>query len=264
MVRAEISGVATIALDRPPHNALTPGLAAALIEALGACHADARVRAIVLTGYGETFSVGSDLTHGPETPRRLLDADGADLSGYDDPAGRVVKVMAGLDVPVVAALNGDAVGAGALTALAADVRFATPEARIGFPFTRLGVCPGGASTYRLPHVVGAGRAADWLLSGRLVDTSEAVAAGFLSSTMTLDYLVAWAQEWAGKIASRTSSTAVAATRALLRSTPVDPDAAAAAESRAMSDLIGSPDCAEGVASFVERRRPRFAPRVPPP
>ena len=141
-MRVEIDGgVATLVLDRPPRNALTSGFADALLEALAACHADARVRAVVLTGAGDSFSVGADLTHGPEALRDLLDTDGADRPGYREPAGRVTAAMARLDVPVVAALNGDAVGGGATVALGADVRFATPETRIGFPFTRLGVCP---------------------------------------------------------------------------------------------------------------------------
>ena len=110
--------------------------------------------------------------------------------------------------------------------------------------------------------MGAGRAADWLLSGRLVEAREAELAGFLASTMTRDYLLAWAQEWAGKIATRTSPTAVAATKALLRAAPTDPGAASEAESRTIVELIRGPDCVEGVTSFLERRRPRFAPRVP--
>lgn len=262
VVRVELDGgVATLVLDRPPRNALTSGFADALLEALAACRADARVRAVVLTGAGDSFSVGADLTHGPEALRNLLDTDGADRPGYREPAGRVTAAMARLEVPVVAALGGDAVGGGATVALGADVRVATPETRIGFPFTRLGVCPEGASTYYLPRVVGAGRAADWLLSGRLVGAREAEAAGFLTATITRDDVLAWAQEWAGTIASRTSPTAVAATRALLRAAPADPGVASEAESRTIVELIRSPDCVEGVTSFLERRSPRFAPRV---
>ena len=248
-------GVATLVLDRPPRNALTSGFADAILEALAACHADARVRAVVLTGAGDSFSVGADLTRGPEALRDLLDADGADRPGYREPAGRVTAAMARLDVPVVAALGGDAVGGGATVALGADVRVATPETRIGFPFTRLGVCPEGASTYHLPRVVGAGRAADWLLSGRLVDAREAESAGFLASTMTRDHLLAWAQEWAGTVAARTSPTAVAATKALLRAAPADAGAASEAESRTIVELIRGPDCVEGVT---------VVPRAPPP
>ena len=255
-------GVATLVLDRPPRNALTSGFADAILEALASCHADVRVRAVVLTGAGDSFSVGADLTRGPGALRDLLDADGADRPGYREPAGRVTEAMARLDVPVVAALGGDAVGGGATVALGADVRVATPETRIGFPFTRLGVCPEGASTHHLPRVVGAGRAADWLLSGRLVGAREAESAGFLTSTMDRDDLLPWAQEWAGTVAARTSPTAVAATKALLRAAPADAGAASEAESRTIVELIRGPDCVEGVTAFLERRRPRFAPRVP--
>src|ERR1044071_3651936 len=95
VVRVGIDGgVATLVLDRPPRNALTSGFADALLEALAACHADARVRAVVLTGSGDAFSVGADLTHGPEALRDLLETDGADRPGYREPAGRVTAAMA--------------------------------------------------------------------------------------------------------------------------------------------------------------------------
>ena len=257
-------GVATLVLDRPPRNALTGGFADALSGALDACEDDRRVRAVVLTGAGGSFSVGADLAAGPDALRRLLIDDGADRPGYREPAGRVTAAMGRLTVPVVAALNGDAVGGGATVALGADVRFLATDARVGFPFTRLGVCPEGASTYHLPRVVGAGRAADWLLTGRLVDAAEALAAGFVARVLPPGEVLAAAQEWAARIATRTSPAAVAATRAMLRAAPDDADAAAAAESRTIAALIREPDCAEGVAAFLEHRAPRFAPRGGPP
>lgn len=251
-------GVAVVVLDRPPRNALTAGFADALVAALAACGRDPRVRVVVVTGAGPSFSVGADLARGPEALRRLVAEDGGDRPGYREPAGRVTAAMARLDVPVVAALNGDAVGGGATVALGADVRFAAGGTRIGFPFTRLGVSPEGASTHLLPRVVGAGRAADWLLSGRLVEADEALTAGFLGALV--DDAVAHALDWARTVAERTSPSAVAATRALLRALPADADTAAAAESRTLTRLIGEPDCVEGVAAFLERRGPRFAPR----
>ncbi|MFC5139603.1 enoyl-CoA hydratase-related protein [Actinomycetospora rhizophila] len=253
-------GVATLVLDRPPRNALTAGFADTLVAALGACGGDARVRVVVVTGAGEAFSVGADLTGGPDALRRLIAEDGGDRPGYREPAGRVTAAMARLDVPVVAALSGDAVGGGATVALGADVRFAATGTRVGFPFTRLGVSPEGASTFLLPRVVGAGRAADWLLSGRLVEAGEALAAGFLGAVV--DDVVGHATGWARAVAERTSPSAVAATRTLLRALPADADAASAAESRTITRLIGEPDCTEGIAAFLERRRPHFAPRAP--
>jgi enoyl-CoA hydratase/carnithine racemase len=256
------AGTATLVLDRSPGNTLTGGFADALVEALDAASRDERVRAVVVTGAGSAFSIGADLTQGPDALRRLVEEDGGDRSGYREPAGRVTAAMARLDVPVVAALRGDAVGGGATIALGADLRFGATGMRIGFPFTRLGVSPEGASTYLLPRLVGAGRAADWLLSGRLVTADEAVQTGFLNAVVPADYVVPYAHEWTATIVGKTSPSAVAATRALLRAAPPDPDAASDAESRTIRRLIGEPDCAEGVAAFLERRRPDFAPREP--
>ena len=261
--RTVAGGVATLVLDRAPRNALTGGFADALVAALGACEDDDRVRAIVLTGAGDVFSAGADLAAGPDALRRLLTDDGADRPGYREPAGRVTAAMGRLTVPVIAAVNGDAVGGGATVALGADVRFLAADARIGFPFTRLGVCPEGASTYHLPRVVGAGRAADWLLSGRLVDAAEALAAGFAARVLPRGEVLAAAHEWAAGLAARTSPAAVAATRAMLRAAPSDPETASATESRTIAALIREPDCAEGVAAFLERRPPRFAARGRP-
>jgi enoyl-CoA hydratase/carnithine racemase len=256
-------GVATVTLDRPPRNAITPALADRLAEVLRRCDADPEVRAVVLTGAGTSFSAGADLTDGPDSLRALITADGGDRPGYREPAGRVTATMAGLGVPVIAAVNGDAVGGGATVTLAADVRFAADTARFGFPFTRLGVCPEGASTFHLPRLVGPGVAADWLLSGRLVEAAEALRTGLVSRLLPPDEVLPAAQEWAAQLVARTSPTAVARTRRLLAAAPGTAEDAAAAESAALVDLVRGPDCPEGIAAFLQRRPPRFAPRPTP-
>ncbi|MBW0102293.1 enoyl-CoA hydratase/isomerase family protein [Pseudonocardia sp. KRD291] len=259
-VRVDVEdGVATVTLDRPPRNALTVGFAEALIATLDDMAGDRRVRAVVLTGTGDTFCAGADLVDGPESIRRLFADDGGDRPGYREPAARVGAAIARLPVPVVAAINGDAAGGGATIPLAADVRFAAEHARFVFPFTRLGLCPEGASTHHLPRLVGPGRAADWLLSGRRVDAAEALASGLVSRVLPADRLLEAALGWARQVATSCSPTAVAATRALLAAAPATPDAAAEAESALIVALAAAPDCPEGVAAFAERRVPRFRP-----
>jgi enoyl-CoA hydratase/carnithine racemase len=259
-VRRRLDGaVLTLTLDRGERNALVGPLADELVEALRAGDADPRVRAIVLTGAGAAFSAGADLGAGPDALRRVLAADGADRPGYREPAGRITAAMATVGVPVVAAVNGDAVGGGATIVLGADVRFAADSARFGFPFTRLGVCPEGASTYLLPRLVGIGRATEWLLSGRLVDAAEALASGLVTRLLSTADVLQAAQEWAADLAARTSPAAVATTKRLL-AVARSQEATSAAESRAIVELIGGPDCPEGVAAFLERRPPRFAAR----
>ncbi len=260
VVESTVDGVATLTLRRPPRNALTPAFADAILAALERCDADAQVRVVVLTGHGATFSVGADLGSGPGALRDLIAADGGGMSGYQEPAGRVTAAIARLGVPVVAAVNGDAVGGGATIALAADVRFAADTARFAFPFTRLGVCPEGASTYYLPRLVGAGVAADWLLSGRLVDAAEALRCGLVSRVLPAAEVVPAALAWAAELAARTSPIAVARTRALLHAAPPTPAAASVAESAAIVELAAGPDCPEGIDAFLQRRPPRFAPR----
>ena len=265
MSRAEVDadiadGVATLTLHRPPRNALTPAFADAIVAALDCCDANPQVRAVVLIGHGSSFSAGADLGSGPAALRDLIAADGGDLPGYQEPAGRVTAAIARLDVPVVAAVNGDAVGGGATIALAADLRFAADTARFAFPFTRLGVCPEGASTYYLPRLVGPGVAADWLLSGRLVDAAEALRCGLVSRVLPAGDVLPAALAWAGELVARTSPAAVARTRALLRAAPPTPVAASVAESAAIVELAAGPDCPEGISAFLQRRPPRFAAR----
>ncbi|WP_233159786.1 enoyl-CoA hydratase-related protein [Pseudonocardia sp. MH-G8] len=257
--RSDEAGVVTLRLQRGERNALDSALADELAEALDACASDPGVRAVVLTGSGPVFSVGADLSAGPSAIHDLLIGEGAyERAGYREPAGRVTLRMAALGVPVIAAINGDAIGGGATIPLAADVRFFAAHARVGFPFTRLGVCPEGASTFFLPRLVGPSRAADWLLSGRLVDADEALAAGLVSRVVPPDEVLTVAQDYARELAARTSPTAVAATRRLLAAAPADPVTASDAESRAIAQLAAGPDCREGVAAFLERRPPRFA------
>ncbi|HEX4251096.1 MAG TPA: enoyl-CoA hydratase-related protein [Pseudonocardia sp.] len=257
--RADQAGVATLTLERGRHNALTAPLLDRLGEALAACETDPEVRAVVLTGAGRSFSVGADLGVGPSVLEAAFIADGAlERPGYREPAGRVTVAMHRMRTPVIAAVNGDAVGGGATVTLAADLRFVADTARYGFPFTRLGVCPEGASTYLLPRLVGPSRAADWLLSGRLVDATEADRAGLVTRLLPAGEVLAAAQEYARALAATASPAAVAATRALLNAAPTDPAAASDAESRAIVELSTGADCPEGIAAFLERRPPRFA------
>jgi len=260
-VRLELDGgIATVTLDRPPRNALSLALIDQLVAALRQCGRDPEVRAVILTGAGDMFCAGVDLLDGAASIRTLVDDDGGDRPGYLEPAGRVTAVIDQLPVPVVAAINGDAAGGGATIPLAADLRFAAEGARFVFPFTRLGVCPEGASTYYLPRLVGPAVAADWLLSGRPVDSAEAHACGLVNRVVGADELLPAAREWCEQLAARTSATAVARTRTLLRSAPGTRAGASAAESSTIADLAHEPDCLEGVAAFLERRRPRFGGR----
>jgi enoyl-CoA hydratase/carnithine racemase len=258
-LRHDAEGVATLSLDRGAHNALDAAFLHTLVDALSACDDDPDIGAIVLTGKGKSFSVGADLSAGSTAVRDLLAGLGAydGTVGYREPAGTTTLRMTDLAVPVIAAVNGDAVGGGATVLLAADVRFAADTARFSFPFTRLGLSPEGGSTYLLPRLVGPSRAADWLLSGRLIDAAEALAAGLVSRTLPEDEVLAVAQAYARDLVAHTAPTAVAVTRALLAARPGDLITASDAESTAIAGLAASPDGLEGVAAFLDRRPARF-------
>lgn len=259
----EPNGVATVTISRGDRNQMSPRFLDEVREALLAADADPEVRALVLTGAGRAFSVGADLSSGTTALQELFDADGGYRDpDYREPAARLVLVMARMAVPVIAAINGDAVGGGATITLGADVRFAVPTARFGFPFTRLGLCPEGASTYYLPRLVGQARATEWLLSGRLVPAAEALDAGLVSQLVEPDQLLEHAREFARGLVARSSPTAVAVTRALLNADRQHADDAARAESSAIVQLARSTDCREGTDAFRQRREPRFRPRSP--
>lgn len=218
---------------------------------------DPHVRAMVLTGNGSAFSVGADLTGGSNSIADLVERDrrGWTEDGYREPAGRVTTRIDAMRIPVIGAINGDAVGGGATILAAADVRFSIAEAKFGFVFTRRGVSPEGASTWYLPRLVGSARAADWLLSGRVFDASEALAAGFVNAIVP-DVVVA-AQQYACELAATTSAQAVAVTRRMLRQPYAGPAVATRTESLALAELSRTDDCAEGVASFMDRRPAAF-------
>jgi enoyl-CoA hydratase/carnithine racemase len=253
--------VAVVTLDRPDRrNALTLPLLAELDAALARADDDAAVRAVIVTGAGPAFSVGAELK-GADTLRLAVADDDAGRfpSGYREPAGRITERIFAMRVPVIAALNGDAIGGGATIAAAMDVRIASDTARFGFVFPRRGVTPEGASTWFLPRLVGHGRATDWLVTGRVFDAAEALSSGFVGAVVPADQVLARASALAAEISTATSAQSVAVTRRLLAASWATPHPALAAanESAAYSALTDSDDAREGILSFLERRPARF-------
>ncbi|MTD14189.1 enoyl-CoA hydratase [Nakamurella sp. YIM 132087] len=254
-------GVALLTFARPERrNAFTLPMLAEVQDALAAADADPAVRAVVITGAGERFSLGAEL-RGPDTLRLAVDDDlaGHTPRGYREPAGRISEQIAGMHVPVIGAVNGDAVGGGATILAAMDVRIMSDRARIGFVFTRRGVSPEGASTWFLPRLVGLGTATDWLISGRIIPAAEALSAGFATRLVPPEQVLETALEYARQFSTVTSPRSVALTRALLAASfhHPDPAAAAYAESAVYQGLTDTPDAKEGVLSFIEHRAPAF-------
>lgn len=252
--------ILTLTLSRPEAlNAYTTTMHRELLDALDRADRDDTVRAVILTGSGRAFCAGADLAAG--TQAFTAGGSGADRSPLEhrDPGGELVMRLLGSLKPIIAAVNGPAVGVGASMILAADVRVAASTAKVGFVFTRRGISPDGCCTWLLPRMVGMRWAQDWLLSGRMFPASEGLDAGLFQAVLEPEELLQEARLRARELIEGTSAAAQAVTRLLLwrnLATP-DPMAAHKAESRALAMLAHAADAEEGVRAFLEKRLPRF-------
>jgi enoyl-CoA hydratase/carnithine racemase len=256
-------GVLTVTLNRPAKlNALTRTMLRELLEALDRADADDAVRAVIVTGAGRAFCAGADLSAGAKTFDRAARGDERPDEPHRDGGGLVTLRIYDLKKPVIAAINGPAVGFGATVTLPMDVRIASSAARVGFVFSRRGVVPEACSTWFLPRVVGISRAAEWVYSGRVFPAAEALAGGLVSRVVEPAALLPAARALAREIAENTSAVSVALARQMMWTLlgADHPMAAHRLDSRAMEYMGRSPDAYEGVTSFLEKRRPRFTMR----
>jgi len=271
---AVADGIATITLDRPDKlNAFTGTMMTELIAAFDAADADDAVRAVIVTGEGRAFCAGADLGAGAKTfdydnradnPRGAspVRADGSIDYAHDgvrDGGGRVtLRIFESLK-PVIAAINGPAVGIGATMLLAMDIRIAADTARFGFVFARRGIVPEAASSWFLPRIVGIAQALEWCFSGRVFGADEALAGRLVSRIVPAADLIAEATRTAREIADNTAPVSVALTRQMMwrmlgASSPME---AHKVDSRAIYSRGRSGDAKEGVMSFIEKRPAAF-------
>lgn len=259
--------VATVRLHRPERlNAFTPTMADELARVAAVADADDEVRVVVVTGSGRAFCAGADLSGGPGS---FADRRGRELppgplreriAGYPRDSGGVAALsFAALRKPVIAAVNGPAVGIGATLTLPMDIRIAAASARFGFVFGKVGLVPEAASSWFLPRVVGISQAMEWVATGRVFGAEEALRGGLVSRVVDDDQLLPTAHGLAREIVANTSGLAVGAARQLLWSMLGAPSPwdAHRADSRAIVELGEGADSAEGVAAFLEKRPPRF-------
>ena len=263
-------GIATITLDRPERmNAFTLVMRAELLSAFDEVDADDSVRAVVVTGAGRAFCAGADLGAGGDTFDHAARGDmfaGADVLEDGTPrdgGGTVALRVARCLKPVIAAINGAAVGVGITMTLPMDVRLASDGARIGFVFARRGIVTEAASSWFLPRIVGISQAMEWAATGRVFDAAEALRGRLVSRVYGPDELLPAAYALAREIADNTSQVSVAAVRRLMWSglSATSPWEAHTADSRLMRALGGAPDAAEGVTAFLEKRPADFPMRV---
>lgn len=245
--------IVTLILDRPRvRNALDLELARALGTTARELARDPTLRAVVLRGSPPAFCAGADLAE-----RLALTPD--ERSAHTEAIAEAVEAIADLPVPTLAVISGACLAGGAELALACDVRFADTTARFGFPEVRRGIFPGAGGVRRLPQLIGPGRAADLLFTGRTIDAPEAYRIGLidrLSPPEDLDRLVA---DWLGEL-RHAAPNAVRAAKAALRRV-LTLDAVTLADIRAMRRALdASPEYEEGLRAFAERRSPRWASR----
>ena len=251
-------GIGLVTLNRPERmNAWTVTMMEELLDVLPKADADDDVRAVVMTGAGKAFCAGADLDPNSGIVR-AGEADSGEVPR--DTAGRVTLTVYDMKKPVIAAINGAAVGVGATVTLPMDIRIASEKAKFGFVFNRRGMVPEGCSTWFLPRIVGISQASEWILSGRVFTSREALERGLVSRVVPPEQLMPTAFELAREIADNTSAVSVALARQMLwRMLGADhPMEAHKLESRGLHYMYRSPDLLEGVVSFLEKRPPRFS------
>jgi enoyl-CoA hydratase/carnithine racemase len=264
---AVADGIATITLNRPEKmNAFTGTMMQEMCAAFDLIDADDAVRVVIVTGSGDrAFCAGADLT--PEGGGQVFASGSAVESLSDervrDSGGRLTLRIFQCKKPVIAAVNGAAVGIGATMQLAMDIRLASDTARFGFVFARRGIVPEAASSWFLPKIVGISQALEWCMTGRVFGAQEALAGGLVRSVHAPGDLLAEAQKLAREIADNTSPVAVAMTRAMLwrLSAEEHPMDAHRIDSRAIYRRSRAGDAKEGIASFLEKRPPDYPDKV---
>jgi enoyl-CoA hydratase/carnithine racemase len=261
------AGIATITLHRPDKlNAFTLKMVQDLIAAFDVTDGDDEVKAVIVTGSGRAFCAGADLSGGAGS----LDLTGHGADGTNRVDG-IVRDGGGLVTlrifrslkPIIAAVNGAAVGVGATMQLPMDMRLASTDARYGFVFARRGVVPEAASSWFLSRIVGMSTALEWCYTGRVFDAAEARTRGLVRSLHAPDELLPAARALAREIIDNTAPVSVALTRQLLwrMACAEHPMLAHRADSRGIFYRGQSADAREGIASFLEKRKAVFSDRV---
>jgi enoyl-CoA hydratase/carnithine racemase len=249
--------VATLTLNRPENrNSMTEDVLEGLRAAVARARDDAELRCLIVTGRGKSFCAGADfksqIQRGDSGAERKLLPNERSFAMYS-PFLSLLEV----EVPVIGALNGHAIGGGLGLALVCDIRVANRDAKYGANFTKLGLHPGMATTYFLPRFVGIPRAAELLFTGRLVSGAEAAELGLANYAVAEDEVLPRSLEIAREIASCAPIAVRWTKRSLYQNVDWDPVSAARAEAHAQSRTLETEDSKEGVKALLEKRAPVF-------
>jgi len=258
-------GIATITLNRPEQlNAFTGTMMREMIDAFDRIDADDEVRVVIVTGAGRGFCAGADLSSGGDTFAGGGSDETTEVPGVTRDGGGLVSLrIFDCTKPVIAAINGPAVGVGITMTLPMDIRLVSESAKIGFVFARRGILPEAASSWFLPRLVGISQATEWCYTGRVFGPHEAKEGRLVRSIHAADDLIPAARALAREIADNTAPVSVALTRQMLwRLLGADhPMEAHRVDSRGIASRGRSADAREGVTSFLEKRPPAFPVKV---
>jgi enoyl-CoA hydratase/carnithine racemase len=255
-------GIALIRLNRPNQlNAFTPVMRMELIHLFKEADQDDAVRVVVVTGAGRAFCAGADLSVGGQTfDRARREGQEIPISQHRDGGGQVALAVFNCRKPVIAAINGPAVGVGLTITLPMDIRIAAEDAKIGFVFARRGVVPEACSSWFLPRIVGISKAAELVLTGRIFRAAEEAHSGLFNYVLPREQVLPKALSIAREIADHTSAVSVTLSKALLWHglAEGDPQSVHLVDSRCFFWAGRNKDAYEGVQSFLEKRPPQFS------
>lgn len=263
---SENDHIAILTLNRPEQlNSFNKQMCSDLISALETADKDNTVRVIVVTGAGRAFCAGADIAEGFDA---VAPVEVDEATGIGRDLGGVLNLkMFDLDTPIIAAINGAAVGIGATMTIPMDLRIASVKSKFAFPFSRRGIVFDGAASWFLPRLVGFAKASEWILKADILKADEMLRAGFISEMVEPEDVLPRALEVARDIAQNCSPSSTANNKRLLRAsmfgleTQSDvPYKMHLMESQMLTKAFASHDCQEGVKAFFEKRAPKFEDR----
>jgi enoyl-CoA hydratase/carnithine racemase len=266
-IRYDVDGrILTLTLHRPDRmNAFTGRMCDELIAAFDRADADDDIKVVIVTGAGRAFCAGADLERGGETwgkHSEYLEKQ-SEQRYVGDGGGRLTRRIYDFNKPVIAAINGPAVGVGLTMTLAMDLRLCVPNAKLGFVFAGRGILPEACSAWFLPRIVGISQALEWCYSARVFKSEEALAAGLVRSLHEPDQLLPAARTLAQEFVDNASAVSIAMVRHMMwrmMSAPHPVDAHEV-DTAGIAALGKSNDAREGISAFLEKRKPSFTDRV---
>jgi enoyl-CoA hydratase len=243
--------IGIVKINRPDvYNAMNVEAILELEQAMKEFDADKSVRVIIVTGEGKAFVSGSDIS-------RLKAMDAINAREYSQTGQRVLSYIENMEKPVIAAVNGFALGSGCELAMACDIRIASEKAKFGQPEVKLGLIPGHAGTQRLARLVGVGKAKELIFTGDMIDAQEALRIGLVNQVVSPEALIKEAENLARKI-MEVSPTAVRIAKTVInRGIDANLTTANSYETEAFSILFSTEEAKEGMTAFLEKRKPNW-------